>query len=369
MRALYIDFDYKYINPTKGLLLKLSKSIFDEVTIYGPGYVTYDDLNNGIKSFIKKHGTFDYVVTNESVLYSYNAEVWTKKYLKDIYKSYCVKFPKSHLTYKIIKDLNNFFINFDGKLILYKLQSDLYNQRVENMEMLENKKFKIVTFGEDLICKKEELEFADNEKFIKNKNNLWFNFVRDNKARIISVPHFLHNSEFEFSNSKHKTNKVLVPGVKYWFRKEVTKILLKKNFLKNDNLIYPISNFLMRFGFSMYSTEFGINFLSNTFINSIKSSKFAFTCGSALKMPLRKFFEIPALGTALICYPFKNAEKFGFIDNETCFYVNSPKDFEYKIDKIMYDKNLYNKVMSNGRDMIYSLHTIKQRSEFIKSKL
>jgi len=88
-----------------------------------------------------------------------------------------------------------------------------------------------------------------------------------------------------------------------------------------------------------------------------------------IKNALRKFFEIPALGTALICYPFKNADKFGFIDNETCFYVHSPTDFEYKIDKIMNDKNLHKKVAINGRDMIYSLHTIQQRAEFIKSKL
>ena len=369
MRALYIDFNYRYLNPTRGLLLKLSKSIFKEVVVYGPGYVSYDELNNGIKSFIKKKGNFEYIVTNETVLYSYNAKVWSEESLKDIYKSYSVKFPKSHISYSIIRDLNDFLINFEGKLLLYKLQSDFYNQRIENIELLQDKNFKIVTFGEDLTCKKEEIEFADNEKFIKNKNNLWFNFVRDNKARIISIPHFLDNSEFEFSDSNYRSNKVLVPGVKYWFRKEVIKILLKKNYFKNDCFIYLISNVLYRFGISMYSTEFGINFLSKTFKNSIKNSKFAFTCGSALRMPLRKFFEIPALGTALICYPFKNADKFGFIDNETCFYVGSPEDFEYKIDRIVNDENLSRNVARNGRDMIYSLHTIQQRAEFIKSRL
>jgi len=369
MRALYLDLNYGYINPTKGLLLKLSKLIFEEVITYGPGHVSYDELKNGINSFIKRNGNFDYILTNESIFYSYNAKAWNKDSIKDLYKSYCVKFPKSHLEFSIIRDITDFISNFEGKLLLYKLQSDLYNQRIKNMELLENKKFKIVTFGEDLISKIETLEFVDNEKFIKNKNNLWFNFVKDNKARIISTPHFVDDIEFKLSDSTYRSNKVLVPGVKYWFRKEVLKILLKKNYLKNDNFIYPISNFLMRFGISMYSTEFGINFLSNTFINSIKSSKFAFTCGSALKMPLRKFFEIPALETALICYPFKNADKFGFIDNETCYYVNSPEDFKYKIDRIMNDENLYRKVVTNGRDMIYSLHTIQQRAEFIKSRL
>jgi hypothetical protein len=369
MRALYIDFDYKYINPTRGLLLKLSKLIFNEVLTYGPGYVSYDDLNNGIKTFIKKNGTFDYIITNETVLYSYQSEVWSKDSLKDLYKIYYVRFPKSHLQYKIIRDLSDFLINFEGKLLLYKLQSDFYNERVENLKLLENKKIKIVTFGEDLISSIDELKFIYNEKFTKNKNNLWFDFVRNNKKRIISVPHFLDNSEFISNNFKEKINKVLVPGAKYWFRKEVIKILKNRNYYRNSNLIYPITNFLIRFGFSLYSSEFGINFLSKTFTNSIKTSKFAFTCGSALKMPLRKFFEIPALGTVLICYPFKNADKFGFIDNETCFYVNSPKEFEYKIDKIINDKNLHEKVAKNGLEMVNSLHTITKRAKFIKSKL
>lgn len=370
MRVLYIDFNYKYINPTKELLFKLSKLMFEKVVNYGPGYVTLDQLNKGIISFIKKNGPFDYVVTNETAFCSYNAKIWRQDSLKDIYKSFDIKFPKEHLSYKIIKDLNDFFINFDGNLILYKLQSDFYNERIENLQFYETKKkMKIVTWGEDLWEKKENLEFINNEKFLKHPNNLWFDFVQKNKNRIISVPHFLDNSEIDFNNPKDKINKVTVPGVKYWFREEVVNILKRKKYYRNNNFIYPFANFLMRFGVSMYQSEFGINILSKTFINSIKSSKFAFTCGTVYKMPLRKFFEIPALGTALICYPFKNAEKFGFIDNETCFYVSSPQDFEYKIDKIMDDKNLYQKVMSNGRDMINSMHTTKQRSQFIKSKL
>jgi len=370
MNALYIDFNIRYVNPTRNLLVELNKSIFEKVIIYGPGYTNEDDLKSGILNFIKRAGPFDYIATNETVFFSSNGQVWGKESLKDLYKSHSVNFPKSNLSKEIILDITNFLMEYNRKLIIYILQTDFYNIKTKQIALLKKINYPIfITFGEDLISKTTELQYLSKEKFYKKANDNWYNFVKENSEKIISIPHFLRGSEFSWHTLENRSNNVVIPGVNYWFRKEIKLISKKNSLYKYNDFLYPLNNLLLRFNISFLSSDMGINFLNNWFKNIISNSKFSFTCGSALRWPLRKFFELPALGTVLLCYPFKSAEKYGFIDGETCIYINSPEDFNYKIKHLLGDKKTQDKIASNGREMVYSKHLISNRSKKIKSFL
>lgn len=370
MNALYIDFNIRYVNPTRNLLVELNKSIFDKVSIYGPGYTNEEDLKSGILNFIKKKGPFDYIVTNESVFFSSNGQVWDKESLKDLYKSHSISFPKSNFSKEIIIDITNFLLECDKKLIIYMLQTDFYNIRIKQIELLKKINNPIlITFGEDLISKTSELQYLSKEKFYKQANDNWYDFIRENSEKIISIPHFLRESEFSWHTLENRSNNVTIPGVDYWFRKEIKLISKKKSIYKYNNFLYPLSNLLLRFNISFLSSDMGINLINNSLRHIISNSKFSFTCGSALKWPLRKFFEIPALGTVLLCYPFKSARNHGFIDGDTCICIDSPEDFNYKIKHLLGDKKTQNKIANNGREMVYSRHLISNRSKKIKSFL
>ena len=44
--------------------------------------------------------------------------------------------------------------------------------------------------------------------------------------------------------------------------------------------------------------------LNSQFINRIRNTKFVYTCGSMMKFPVTKFFEIPSQSSVLICDEF-----------------------------------------------------------------
>jgi hypothetical protein len=58
--------------------------------------------------------------------------------------------------------------------------------------------------------------------------------------------------------------------------------------------------------------------LNNSFAARMAATRYSYTCGSGLQMPIRKFFEIPSVGCLLVCRPFKGFEAAGFIDGVNC---------------------------------------------------
>ena len=358
------------MNPTRGLLIQLLKSTIGEVELYGPGYVPESELQNGINAYIKKNGPYDLVVTNETVLFSKQARIWEKESIDDIFSTHKARFAKSVLTYSLINDIHDFLMSSSVRKLVIMLQTDFYNIRQEQIDCLKSlENLRLVTFGEDLISKIEELDYLANDMAVIAANDRWFQFVSDNSEKVISMPHFVDETEFIWKPLDGRPYDITIPGIGYWFRKEIKKIAvenLSMSKLQNVNRAY---NFLNKFGISLYSSDFGLDLLSRCFLTSIMDSKMSFTCGSALKWPLRKFFELPALGTMLFCYPFKNAEKFGFIDGETCVYIQSPEEFEEKLDLILKDQALQNKIATNGRDMVFQLHTTTCRAKQMKESL
>jgi hypothetical protein len=85
------------------------------------------------------------------------------------------------------------------------------------------------------------------------------------------------------------------------------------------------------------------------------------TCGSGLKWPLNKFFEIPAEGSLLVCYPFSNHEDLGFVDGETCVVMNEPDRINEVLDRIFSDLPEYQRIATKGQQMVMRKHSMTAR--------
>lgn len=368
MNALYIDFNFWYLNPNRNQIPHLLKNVFNKCDLYGPGYVSKQVLEDGIEKFVEKNGPYDFLISNEMVIFALRSKLHTNKTKNNLKKNYFINFPLNLLNEKIVKNIHNFFVNDrQFKKIAYLIETDFYNVRKEQIELLESiNDLYFITFGKDLIEKKENLENLHLETFGKNVNNNWYNFVHKNKDRIISLPHFIDDRDSDYTPLELRKYDVNIPGVNYWYRKEVIKYLDKNKFSIPSKIHMKVFSLMTKLKLNPFSYK-SLNLLYNyIFRRSIALSKVTVTCGSSLKWPLNKFFEIPAEGSLLVCYPFFNQEDLGFIDGETCIVMNDPKGINEKLKDILKNLEKYQKIVISGQQMVMHNHSLTARAKQIK---
>lgn len=296
MRALYLDVCVRYMNPTRNIIVSLLKDIFDELDIYGPGYQEKNILYKGVEDFITHKEPYDFVISSEMIVFANEAKSYEVESKKDILKNFYLNFSVELISESIILDMHNFFINTNKRKIAYLIQTDFYNVRLSQVNLLKSiKDIYFITFGKDIICSKDQQKYISNEAFGTCTSDIWYDFVNEYSSKIISLPHFVGDNEFSYSPIADRKFDIYVPGVNYWFRKQV--LLEVKNKYRIPSKIHmKIYSLFTKLKLKPFSYDIGNELYNFLFRKSIFCSKAIFTCGSALRWPLRKFFEIPAGG-------------------------------------------------------------------------
>lgn len=78
-------------------------------------------------------------------------------------------------------------------------------------------------------------------------------------------------------------------------------------------------------------------------------------------MPIRKFFEIPAAGTVLVCRPFFGFSALGFEDGVNCV-VCEPERIADAHQTLVYDLAAAQRIADAGRKLIFDRHSLSARS-------
>ena len=203
----------------------------------------------------------------------------------------------------------------------------------------------------------------------KDENDNWIKFVSENETKIISIPQIIDNSEFNFLPLSYRKYDISVPGASYYHRREAFKQLKqsKYNFKMNTShtgIKQKLWNMVIRL-----QNRYSFNLNQVNFTNTIEDSKIVYTCGGCLKYPIRKFLEVPALGTVLFFEPFKGYEEFGFVDGVNAIIIDDVQKIaeitKYYLDNL----ERLQKIASNGQQLIWKKHTFSSRSIQISKSL
>jgi len=217
-----------------------------------------------------------------------------------------------------------------------------------------------ICWGKDFILPKKELPDLERERFSPYVTNNFANFIRRNKERVIPLLHMVDESEIlDFARKRYEW---CIPGAKYYYRE------MMKNYFETNQISYisvtPINLFLriLERLKILYPTryDFTMKLSYDSFSAMINKSWCSYTCGTALKWPIRKFFEIPAFASLLVCVPRAGFEKLGFVDGENCFLVDV-NNVDEIIEKTR-DKELVREMIIKGQKMIKAQHTAQVRA-------
>lgn len=121
------------------------------------------------------------------------------------------------------------------------------------------------------------------------------------------------------------------------------KLLNKQGFFKENTLNYM----------NIWLRKRNYNF-------AIERSRLSFACGSGLRYPVRKFFQIPSLGSLLLAYPCVGFGDYGFENGINCIEV-SPETAANEAQRILQKPSKLEKMIQESMNLILRRHTTAAR--------
>lgn len=363
MKLLYIDLCTRTVNPTNSLILALLR-LKANVTCYGPGFVSEDVLNGGIDRFVEKHGPFDFhVITMLNFDLNRNQIRYYSRYT-------CPAYPEE-VVVAFTADLSKFLGRNNIRIILFLTAFDTYAISEEVARRIAETNGYIVTWAGGFSRPADALDDVfTSEQFVaryKGYNNgvvfgRWHDLVAQNESKFINLGHFMAESEFSWTSLENRLCKVAVPGQGYVRRQAAQQTLAKKRMLARMSGFKTVMAWMDHAGLRPHTRPLLQSIYNKTFFDSIGSVRYAYTDGSGYDHPIRKFFEIPALGTVLLCSPCAGFERLGFSDRDNAIVV-TPDTIGDAVEWLQKSPDQAQRIADAGRALIWSRHSLHARAE------
>ena len=373
IKILFLDINIHYIAPTRSLVPSMLKHKLD-VTIYGPGYTSEKTLKDGLDAFYNKNGPFDFILASEHIIfYRNNLEDNQGKSLFDMFaENYVVRFQNISLL-NFFNNAFEFLNNTKVKKIITMFETDYIYLNNDRIKILEDLDCYMIAEGSQLIKPTKNIKNRKNEKYSDSVKDDWPYFAKKNINKIISLPHFVSESEFFYGDIQNRRRIINVPGVNYLNRKRAIKLLKKAEFNLDMKFHMILYSLFTKFGFKPFSNSHSLKLYNNIFYESIINSKYSFSCGSTYEHTVRKFFEIPALGSLLIMEPFNNEgkkmlESLGFLEDQN-YIACTVDNLVDKINELEKNIEYASEIAYNGQKFVLKNHSSFARSEQIHKSL
>jgi len=365
MRILVIDANVRYMNPMRNAL-PFYLSMLGDVFFYGPGYCSSDIIMQGIENYVHNNGPFDVVIRTIQSVQSRNRLVHEISYKNSIgYYKRSFNFEFDDLDLKKFWDevprIDSLSISSCNVILLHQWDWQIAEENF--CEYLIDEYDLIVGLNKDFVI---DISRYSKDHFVGygNITTNWFNLVHAYEEKVIGLPNFVVTEEFDFNSLDSRKHLWSILGAPYSSRMKA-KTALKENSIDLSDGKSAYSTYVKimnKIGFNMYSDRRNMDIINRDFFNAMRGSKYNYTCGSLLKMPIRKFFEIPASGSLLVCDPCMGFEKLGFIDNENCI-VCDPNALPSLTEELENSADCTQTIATAGRQLVKEKHTLNVRSQ------
>jgi hypothetical protein len=367
-KILFIGINHRYFNLSNYLLPSMLVKKFD-VCFFGPGYVEESILNRGLDHFMEINGGVDFIFVTAQCISSMSSSR-----LNNFINRYTYLFNSSFISDKFLEDVGLFTKRNRNKVICGISEIDPHNIPQLILDSIYEHAKYFMGWGHQFLESHFDIEAVKNEKYIQRKISqgiplgLIDKFAKENKVDFISLGHFIGDSEYYWNDIRSRPQDVTIPGVKYHRRQKAIEavrdckgLMVGKN---NLQLIYKILDLLRFRPFNKFPL---INLYNLQFQKQLFTSKICITDGGANNYPVRKFFEIPASGALLACWPAAGINHLGFIHKKNYFSLD-----QGSIEELvnLLDSNLQCLVQmaNDGRRLIIDNHSIDARStQFYKT--
>jgi hypothetical protein len=358
--ALYLTFNTDFLNPTRGLLLS-SLSIATDLTVYGPGYSSSETLQQGVEKFVDQNGPYDFILTDEYVLQPMDREHPEQ----NRFVNHACKFDPSLLFQAM--EWRDFLSGYSGHKVICLLQSDFYNFPEIYCQDLDRLGDFYISWGPELVFPKDQVlqnavvPSTMNEHIYERWNDNYLKFAKSHQSKMISCPAFVSQDESYEQPLKNRPYPWACPGADYNARVTARKILEKNGFVGPGRWLPKAFSISSRLHFNVYNKFWTIKAIQWGFRHALRQARYAFTCGSIVRWPIRKFFEIPINGAVLVCETPHGFQNLGFQSGENALTVDA-KDILDAHDWLEQDPDRAQSIATAGRQLVLEKHSVEARA-------
>jgi len=225
-----------------------------------------------------------------------------------------------------------------------------------------------IGWGNGFVDSLADTEAVRNEKYLQKKLGrsmalgLFDNFVDTYRAQIINIGHFVADNEFYWGTLVNRTHDAEVPGSRYARRKGVLNALRKLDGIRLAGFHYRYAfQIAERLSLHPYASFYGVHLYNLAFQRTMSRTKVCVTDGGGNNYPVRKFFEIPASGALMVCWPSVGLESLGFRDGVNCLFVQNATDVVEATRSVLEDISRFDKIAAAGRDLVFREHSTSAR--------
>jgi len=358
-RLLYVGFNRTYVNRTFSVLMRSAHAHHD-IDYFGPGYKSEEVVAAGLERWIDSNGPYDLVLFDHYLIMHDQISQRKKPFASDL-----LHFPIQAFS-RFAPTLKEFVTRYRGKKC-FIANLDVYGIKESETAELEHMDAFIIdssmwsrtiqekqeTFGDTI---EDEVSRAG---FIAGRStDSWVAFLKRNRTRIIQLPHAIGMDQFSFAPLETRKNVLCIPGTSYSERAKLYHLLSHSQRLRR--LAYKVQDRISATLTSSLSSKRLLN-THYRYDTEIASSKLAFTSGSIFRSPVRKYFEIPALGALPIGQVVEGFEELGFTDGEN--FIIAESAVEIKSILSSFSDSSYQSIATAAQQLILRAHSEPARAQ------
>ena len=364
-RLLYVGFNRSYVNRTFAVLIRALQALHD-IDFFGPGYQPEHTLELGPQRWLDKHDPYDLLLFDHYTIMHDNLVQRRKPFGGDV-----TYFP--HRAYAQYAPVFARFIDDYPGAKCFIVNWDVYGIEEKRTEHLERIGAFIADGSQARETIRERMERLGSydEGAVIGKGfwygggtDHWVNFIRRNRARVLEVPHAIGMEQFSYTPLECRRHGFAVPGTNYAEREGVYAFLtlgqrLKKLQTKVEDRLYSHTHP------SLSSKR--LLAIHHRYDLEISASKVVYTSGSMYRTPVRKYFEIPALGAMPIGQVMEGFAELGFKDNYNFIVAETPEDVRQVLAN--YKEDEAQRIASNARKLVLDQHSEQARAKQLTTSI
>jgi hypothetical protein len=372
VRILFVDINTRYINPGVELVTRLFCTLpGSDVVFYGLGYTESAIIAQGVDRFLEdKKFAPDLVVLGQG--FPWQEASSNSKFIHLTDYNYCYfdsTIDKLRATVPAFtSDVKAFLKSCRLPTIILQFNFDYYGASQRTVaKVLEYSNFYLITRGDQFVLPLEQV-VGKNEKHYQRKRQIlsddWLNFLKANQDRVISLVHFAAPHEFFPHPLSERKYDVVVPGIGYELRQAAKKVLRGSDLKIAPQFYMKVFSLLNKAKTRPYASLIGLDAYNALYRNSIIQSKIAYVAREAFGLPVRKFFEVPAMGAAMVGVLCNAHHELGFQDKVN--YFHCPPDGVVEVaEHLLKNPDWMQKVASAGQKLIQTKHSFAARQRQI----
>ncbi len=368
MRIGYLGFRISHVNPIPELVVEVLRG-HGQLFIYGPGYSSQDVLDRGVAEFILQNGPFDILVFDDFVLMQFDPDPNSKR---NRFTYFACDFDRSALMMAI--EIRGVLAGYGGVRVMSVMNSDYYNIGSYQVDLLHELADYYITWGEEFVSSPEYIDpmpqsaIGVDADILKTCTSQYLKFVRQNKEKIISFPYYVASAELYSRPIDRRSTAWSVMGAEYGARVTAKKILDEAGIARSGRWVPWIFPLADKIGVNLYAHHWSIQLLRWAFNRALRDSRYSYTCGSAIRWPVRKFFEIPANGCVLVAAPCSGFNDLGFVHESTALACQ-PDDILDADAWLRADSDRARKIAQAGHALVARHHTVEARTRQLRQCL